>query len=1179
MSFLDIVDRVTRLLRNQERISYRALKREFHLDDDELADLKEELIVAKRVARDEDGRVLIWTVQAQPDFSPPVGDQLPSPAIYTPAHLAERILAEQSAMASRGAAHGERKTITALFADLRASTALISRLDPEDAREIIDPVLDLMMAAVHRYEGYVAQALGDGIFALFGAPIAHEDHPQRALYAALLMQKDIRRFNRELRGNDAVPLQMRVGINTGEVVVRSIRKEDLHTDYIPVGYSTNLAARMEQKAAPGSIVVSEYTRKLTEGYFNLKSLGAIEIEGIGEPLNIYEVIGTGPLRTRLQVVARRGLTRFVGRKGELSTLRRALVQAKIGRGQMVAVVGELGLGKSRLFHEFKLASQKGCLVLEAYSVSHGKAFPFLPLTEMLKDYFQLVPSDDECARKEKITHKIMQLDRGLEDVIPYILWLLGLETSTSTLRQMDPQIRKTRKFEAVTRLFLRESLNQPLILVFEDLHWLDNETQSFLDTFVKALTSANILVLVNYRPEYRHEWESTMCCSQIRLAPLDCAETEELLSFLLGADQSLSPLKPILLERAEGTPFFLEEVVQTLSEEGVLAGERGRYRLEATPGRVYIPPTLKAVLAARIDRLQIEEKDLLQQLSVLGRQFSVGLAKQVITQPAQVLDRILLSLQEKEFLYEQPAFPQVRYHFKHALIQELAYSTVLQKQRKVLHEKTARALEALYPANLDEHYGELAHHYSHSDDIEKAVMYLGLAGQRAAQRSAYYDAIDYLNQTLALLDSLPDSPERTQRKIPFQITLAASFGAAKGYGSREFEQALSSARALCTRAEQAPQLSPVLYALRKMYMARGDLQRADELADHHLRLAQQLESPSVLLVAHLGRGMVSSGLGDFPRAHAHLDHALQLYDARDHRFHALHYGDDPGPLCYCYNALILWALGYPDRALAQIQDSINLADTLEHPLSAAWAHLFASMLHQYRRESAITLDHAKIVQEISREHGLPLFMGGATITQGWALADQNDAKAGIALVLKGLAMYQAAGARLWRPYFLAILASAHQKSGQSEEALQFLAQALAEAEKNNERQQEAELYRVRGELRLAAVNRQSNADGQYHYPDHVDRVNQDNAEADFTKALAIARRQKARSWELRAGVSLARLWQKQGKIKEARNLLTPIYEWFTEGVDTADLKDAKALIDEIESPRETAILDPSNQRL
>src|SRR2546425_2745308 len=577
MDFYEVLDQVAALLRNRGRVTYRALKYQFHLDDEGLDALKTELTDAQRVAVDEGGTVLVWREstpltpgleakqgQMQP-VSPP---QIQSPAAYTPKHLAERIRAEQAALEARGSADGERKTITALFADLKGSTALIEGLDPAEARAIIDPALQLMMDAVHRYEGYVAQALGDGIFALFGAPITHEDHPQRALYAALRMQAEMRRYADQVRLKQGTSLSLRVGLNTGEVVVRSIRKDDLHTDYVPVGHSTNLAARMEQMATPGSILVTAYTHKLTEGYFEFKALGEAQLKGVEEPLNVYEVLGAGPLRTRLQVSATRGLTRFVGRQSEMEQLKRALDQAKVGHGQIVGVMGEPGLGKSRLFYEFKLTSHSGCLLLEAYSVSYGKASPYLPLLELLKSYFQLQPQDDERQRKEKITGKVLILDRSLEDTLPYLFALLGIDASPTSLQQMDPQIRRRRLFEALKRLFLRESLNQPLILIFEDLHWIDSETQGFLDTLSESVASARLLLLVNYRPEYRQEWGSKTYYTQLRLSPLGREEAEELLTFLLGNDLSLKALQPLILAKTEGPPFFMEEGVQTLSEEG-----------------------------------------------------------------------------------------------------------------------------------------------------------------------------------------------------------------------------------------------------------------------------------------------------------------------------------------------------------------------------------------------------------------------------------------------------------------------------------------------------------------------------------------------------------------------------------------------------------------------------------
>ncbi|MBI3800338.1 MAG: AAA family ATPase, partial [Deltaproteobacteria bacterium] len=732
------------------------------------------------------GREVRPTAKFCRDCGVPLTEQaaiLPAQAVasplrsYPPPHLAERIRAAQAALEARGATDGERKTITALFADIKGSMALIEDLDPEEARALVDPALAMMMAAVHRYEGYVVQSTGDGIFAFFGAPLAHEDHPQRALYAALLMQEESKRFAETLRREKGITFQIRIGLNTGEMVLRSIRKDDLRTEYTPIGHSTSLAARMESLAAPGSIVVSEHTYKLTEGYFEFKALGEARIKGVSEPVRIYEVLGIGPLRTRLQVATRRGLVRFVGRQSEMEHLRRAFAQAQAGHGQIVGVMGEPGVGKSRLFHEFKFVAQSGCLVLETFSVSHSKAYPYLPLIDLL----------------------------------------------------------------------VRESLNQPLVLICEDLHWLDNETQAFLSLLSESLASARMLLLVNYRPEYRHEWGNKTFYTQLRLDPLGQEDAQELLAALLGNDPSLQSLKRIILEKTEGNPFFMEEIVQELREQKALApvavgGATGQSLL---PTELRLPPTVQGVLASRIDRLPAPEKTLLQTLSVLGKEFSFSLLQQVVNQSEAILHPLLSHLQEAEFIYEQPAFPEPEYTFKHALTQDVAYTSLLIERRKVLHEQTGQAMEALFHSQLEDHYGDLAHHYSRSGNAQKALEYLQLAGQQAVQRSAYAEALSHLFTALDLLQTLPDTLERTQQELTLQIALGAPLQATKGPGAPEVERAYSRARELCGQVGETPQLFPVLRGLWNVYTTQAEVRTGRELAEQLLSFAQRTQDPAL----------------------------------------------------------------------------------------------------------------------------------------------------------------------------------------------------------------------------------------------------------------------------------------------------------------------------------------------
>jgi class 3 adenylate cyclase len=462
---------------------------------------------------------------------------------------------------------GERKTVTLLFADIKGSMELIEDLDPEEARAIVDPALKLMMEAVHHYGGYVAQSTGDGIFALFGAPVAYEDHPQRALLAGLRMQEELKRYSDRIRAEGRLPIQARVGVNTGEVVVRSIPTGEGRTEYAPVGHSTGIAARMQALAPVGSIAATERVRKLCEGYFVFKSLGPTKVKGVSEPVTVYEVTGLGPLRTRLQRAAARGYTKFVGRDREMEVLRGAAEQAKSGHGQIVGVVAEAGVGKSRLFYEFKATSQSGWMVLEALSVPHGKASAYLPVVELLHAYFRITADDDQRTRREKINGRIVTLDLALEDTRPYLFALLGLDEGDNLLGQMDVQTRRRRTQEALKRIMLRESLNQPLTLVFEDLHWIDDETQALLNLLADSVGTSRVLLLVNYRPEYSQPWGGKTYYTQLRLDPLGKENADEMLTTLLGSDAELAPLKRLMAEKTEGNPLFMEEIYLSLLEE------------------------------------------------------------------------------------------------------------------------------------------------------------------------------------------------------------------------------------------------------------------------------------------------------------------------------------------------------------------------------------------------------------------------------------------------------------------------------------------------------------------------------------------------------------------------------------------------------------------------------------
>jgi len=664
MTFDEVLTQALELLKRQGRVSYSALKRRFDLNDDYLNDLKDELLFAHPVV-DEDNRGLVWTGEHASAAPPPASETSalaasPSlahergPMSYIPSYLAEKILTSRSAL------EGERKQVTVLFADLKGSMELLADRDPEEARQLLDPVLERMMDAVHRYEGTVNQVMGDGIMALFGAPLAHEDHAVRACYAALAMQTAVKQYAAEVQRRHGVPVQMRVGLNAGEVVVRTIGS-DLHMDYTAVGQTTHLAARMEQMAMPGSILLPQAVLSLAEGYVQVTPLGPMPVKGIATPVDVFELVGVSGIRRRLQATAARGLTRFVGRDTEFAALVQALARAGAGHGQVVAVVGEAGVGKSRLVYECVHSHHtQGWSVLESASVSYGKATPYFPVIDLLKRYSHVDDGDDPRTIRAKLTGHILTLDEAFQDTLPALLSLLDALPEDSPFLKLDPPQRRQRTLDALKRVVLRETQVQPLVLVFEDLHWIDTETQALLDSLVESLPTARLVLLVNYRPEYQHGWGSKTYYTQLRLDPLPPRSAAELLQALLGDDPSLVPLTRLLIERTEGNPFFLEESVRGLVETRELIGERGASRLATPLDSIQVPATVQAVLAARIDRLPSEEKRLLQTAAVIGTEVPFALLQAIAELPEETLHRGLSHLQTAELLYEtgrDPKFP------------------------------------------------------------------------------------------------------------------------------------------------------------------------------------------------------------------------------------------------------------------------------------------------------------------------------------------------------------------------------------------------------------------------------------------------------------------------------------------------------------------------------------------
>jgi class 3 adenylate cyclase/tetratricopeptide (TPR) repeat protein len=1039
---------------------------------------------------------------------------------------------------------GERKTVTALFADIKGSTELEQDLDPEEARAIIDPALKIMIDAARRYDAYV-QNTGDGIFALFGAPIAHEDHPQRALHAALRMQREIRRYGDRLLEGGGVPIEIRVGVNTGEVVMRPLKTGDSHVDYVPIGHTTNLASRMQAVARTGSVVVSEATRKLVEGYFQLKSIGPTRVKGVTEPVHVYEVTGLGPLRTRLQRSAARGYTKFVGRQAEMEALKRAAEQAKAGHGQIVTVMAEAGVGKSRLFHEFKATSQSGWMLLETVSFSHDKASAYMPVVDLLSRYFDMEAEDDGRKRREKVAGKIAILDRALEDTLPYLYGLLGLIEGNDPLAGMDGPIRRQRTLEAVKRILLRESLNQPLMIIFEDLHWIDDETQAFLNLLADSIGTARLLLLVNYRPEYSHQWSSKSYYTQLRLDPLGKESAGEMLDALLGVkvqtmDGQLVALKRLIIEKTGGNPLFMEEIAQALTEEGALV-RNGVLKLTRPLAALKVPPTVEDIIASRIDRLPAAEKELLQTLAVIGMEFTLALACEVTKKPNDELNQLLNDLQLAELIYEQPAPSDMGYIFKHALTRDVAYKSVLTERRRLLHERAGQAIEALYHDRLDDHYEDLARHYRASTNAAMAVEYLTLAGRQAARRGLYAQALADVEPALALIAKLPEESERLRAELGVRLT---EMMCAPVYGLSS-EKRLQISQRVCELSERLCDASALLRGLVNVglaYSNRGEALRSQEVARRCLELAERnLDGEMPVAVQNL-LAVSATRSGDLFEASSRFNHLMESLGSTPQRGATEFIAPNLWVLTPTQFAEVKLALGRPDQALKLSDEALRRGRELKHPLSLAAVSGNGAFLRYHCRDPDGARELAEAAIAIAEENGIRDWIAIGRSVRGGAMSELGQAEQGVVELKAGAASLQS----FFRTPASMMLAEAYVHVGRGEEAAVIVDEELARIEKLGAGQGAAELYRIKGE---AILGRDSSATAE--------------AEKCLCKAIEIAREQSAKWWELRATVSLARLLRDTKRRDEARSMLAEIYNWFTEGFDTTDLKDAKALLEEL----------------
>jgi class 3 adenylate cyclase/tetratricopeptide (TPR) repeat protein len=967
-----------------------------------------------------------------------------SPESYTPKHLAEKILTSKSAL------EGERKQVTVLFADLKGSMELLADRDPEEARKILDPLLDLMMEAVHRYEGTVNQVMGDGIMALFGAPVAHEDHAVRACYAALRMQESVKKYAGEVRRSHAAVVKIRVGLNSGEVVVRAIGN-DLHMDYTAVGQTTHLAARMEQLADPGAIVIAPDTLALVEGYVDVRPLGPVPVKGLADPIGVYELTGAGPARTRLQASTRRGLTRFVGRDAELEQLRRALQLAGHGHGQVVAIVGEAGVGKSRLVYEFTHSHRlQGWLVLESTWVSYGKATSYLPVIELLKGYFRIQSRDDAREIREKVTGKLLTLDQGLRPALSPLLALLDLPVDDASWPTIEPAQRRQRTFDAVKGLLLREAREQPVLLIFEDLHWIDGETQALLDNLIESVGSARLMLLVNYRPEYRHNWGGKTYYGQMRLDSLPAESAGELLEALLGDDPRLAPLKQLLVKR--GNPFFLEETVRTLVETKALVGERGRYRLTQPLQTLQVPPTVQTILAARIDRLSSEDKRLLQTASVVGKDVPFALLQAIAELPDEPLRGGLDRLLAAEFLNETGLYPDLQYSFKHALTLEVAYGGLLQERRRELHARIISVGEKIYVAQLDDKAEWLALHAVRGEVWESAVAYLQRAARRATARSANHSAAQCLEDAIAALEHFPPSEDRTRSAIDLRIDLRHAL-TRLGQVQRTLDH-LRVAERLAAEINDRRRLGRVVSFITNCLILQGRYQEGIATGQRALAIAEELNDIPLRIATTMYCARARLNLGENRAAIELLQQVLHSMDTMR--------GDDllgltvlPAAFTFSQLALGLAELGEFDNADTYEREAVRRAEASGQSDSIVWAYWGVGCVALLKGRAEVAVSAFERLLTLCRSHDLQVYLPRIMAGLGCALARAGRVAEGLPLLEQAVTLDAVSERRTSATLVLTTLAEGYVLAGQLEAANRAAHQAVERARSRSERGAEA----------------------------------------------------------------------------------------------------------------------------
>jgi class 3 adenylate cyclase/tetratricopeptide (TPR) repeat protein len=991
-----------------------------------------------------------------------------APQLYAFGHFPETILTSQSTL------EGERKWITVLFADLKSSMELIADRDPEEARKLLDPVVERMMESVQRYEGTTSLVAGDGIMAMFGAPFAHEDHGIRACYAALRMQEAVKRYAQEIQRTHGVPIQIRVGLNSGEALVCAIGN-DVRRGYTAVGHTVHLAARMEQAAMPGSILITSSTLRLAEGYVQVKALGKLHVKGQSETVEAHEVTGAQAVRTRLQAAATRGLTRFIGRDAEINQLGMAWQRAAAGRGQIVAIVGEPGVGKSRLIYEFvRSRSREPWLIIESGSVSYGQATAYLPMIELLKSYFRIHNRDDHRAIREKVTVRLLALDESLKTCIPAVLALLDTPSGDLEWEKLDPQLRREKTHEAVKRLLLRTSQIQPLLVVFEDLHGIDSETQAILNYLVESLPLARILLLVNYRPEYRHDWQSKPFYTQVRIGPLEPDGAENLLDAVLGHDATLLPLKRLLAERTAGNPFFLEESVRSLVESKALVGAPGAYCFAGSLTAIQVPSTVQPVIAERIDRLSPMHKQLLQAAAVIGTTVPSSLLRAIVELPDETLRQGVAQLQSAEYLYETGLFPEPEYAFKHALTYEVAYESLLHERRRTLHARIMEEIERLYWDRIVEHVERLSHHALRGEVWDKAVSYSYQAGAKAAAKSAHREAVARFTGALAAIERLPQSGALMKQAFDLRFSLRTSLSPL-GEFRRSFEL-LREAEAIATTLNDQARLARVFTFKALYFWSIGQQDQAIDASEQANVAALPVGDAPAQVLAKLFAGRARHARGDYAQAIELMNWVISATDGDRANF--LGMANLPSVSARTWLSWSLSERGEFGLALTRGDEGVYIAEAVDDLVSRIYAYMALGIVHLRKGNFDFATQILERAYQMTERADLR--MARATVAGYLGRAYTLNKQAARAIEILNEAVAAAAGMELMvdQAMRLAHLGEAYLHIDQVEQATSVAHLALQNSQDYHQRGASAWTQWLLGEINTRADNLGA-AEGHY----------------------------------------------------------------------------------------------------